>query len=412
MEGEVWCGKCRKGSGDHENEEIVQCDCCDITFFGTCWESRRAGKGARMIRCQICKRTQLRLEEMVEGWPKMQKEWGQWKEEMSKEVKEMVEGWPKMQKEWGQWKEEMSKEVKEIKKVVEERALRERDLGRDELIRNWAEPPGESRDETETIGAEEAHEEVLEEEAQGVPPTRENEVVVVERRTGSKEGQLGVAQVEIGKVGVAGPSNRRQEANSKLTPIRFMGKRSKLSNFYPCQIEMEGRWFRLLEAAYQWRKAMFMGEEQKAEEIRQCEEARETKWKANSMFRKAKRGRWGEERMARFERWNDNRVQVMREVLRAKAMGCEEYVQELRESKGRTLMEVVPGDDFWGIASGDGHNWLGRLHMELREELEEGQVVNRTGHWKEREQARESSEGGLGGGKRSVELQGEPAKRG
>ena len=33
-----------------------------------------------MIRCQICKKTQLRLEEMVEGWPKMQTEWRQWKE--------------------------------------------------------------------------------------------------------------------------------------------------------------------------------------------------------------------------------------------------------------------------------------------------------------------------------------------
>ena len=110
-----------------------------------------------MIRCQICKRTQLRLEEMVEGWPKMQKE-------------------------WGQWKEEMAKEVQEIRKVVEERAPREGDLGRDELIRNWVEPPGESRDETETIGAEEAHEVILEVEAQGVPPTRESEVVDLEVR--------------------------------------------------------------------------------------------------------------------------------------------------------------------------------------------------------------------------------------
>ena len=215
-------------------------------------------------------------------------------------------------------------------------------------------------------------------------------------------------------MGVAGPSNgnRRQEAHSKLTPIRFMGKHSKLSNFYPCQIEMEGSGFRSSEAAYQWRKAMFMGEEQLAEELRHCEEARETKWMANSVFGKAKRGRWGEERLAIFEKWNDNRVQVMREVLRAKAMGCEEYVLELRESKGRTLMEVVPGDDFWGVASGDGQNWLGKLHMELREELEEGEAVNRTCQGKEREPVRESSEGGLGGGKRSGGLQGSQLKEG
>ena len=56
MEGEVWCGKCKKGSGDHETDELVQCDCCDRAFFGSCWEGRRAGKGARMIRCQICKK--------------------------------------------------------------------------------------------------------------------------------------------------------------------------------------------------------------------------------------------------------------------------------------------------------------------------------------------------------------------
>ena len=59
------------------------------------------------------------------------------------------------------------------------------------MVLNWAEPPGESKDETETIGAEEAHEEVLEEEAQEVPPTDENEVVAVEGGVGLEDRRAG-----------------------------------------------------------------------------------------------------------------------------------------------------------------------------------------------------------------------------
>ena len=45
-----------------------------------------------------------------------------------------------------------------------------------------------------------------------------------------------------------------------LVPIRFLGQENKFSNFYPCSVEVYGHEFSSSEVAYQWRKAVCMGE--------------------------------------------------------------------------------------------------------------------------------------------------------
>ena len=68
--------------------------------------------------------------------------------------------------------------------------------------------------------------------------------------------------------------------------------------------------------------------------------------------------------------WESVKVDVMRRALRAKV---EQYssIEELLLSTGdRKIIENSPKDAYWGVGpSGRGKNMLGRLWMELREQL-------------------------------------------
>lgn len=75
--------------------------------------------------------------------------------------------------------------------------------------------------------------------------------------------------------------------------------------------------------------------------------------------------------------WEDIKVDVMRKALRAKMIQHRDVLDLLVESGEREIIENSPNDYFWGCgAENTGENVLGRLWMELREEvldlLEEG----------------------------------------
>ena len=151
----------------------------------------------------------------------------------------------------------------------------------------------------------------------------------------------------------------------------FGVKDNKFSNFYPCRVEVFGREFSSSEVAYQWRKAVFLGEAGVAADIGRVRVAREAKWAADRAF--GKRGWYPVTvgRRARMSQWEDAKVEVMRQILRAKARGCAEFVAELRRSGERPLHEAVPKEEFWGIGQGSGRNWLGVLLMDLRTILDD-----------------------------------------
>jgi ribA/ribD-fused uncharacterized protein len=68
--------------------------------------------------------------------------------------------------------------------------------------------------------------------------------------------------------------------------------------------------------------------------------------------------------------WDDLKVGVMREVLRAKVHQHEYVQRKLLETGRRDLIEDSWRDDFWGWGEDrDGKNMLGRLWMEIRDEL-------------------------------------------
>ena len=134
---------------------------------------------------------------------------------------------------------------------------------------------------------------------------------------------------------------------------------------------MYGQEFSSSEVAYQWRKAVFMGEARVAAEIRPMRVARESKWAASRAFGKQGWFPVTVENRARLREWDDVKIEVMRQILRAKARGCAEFVAELRGSGDHPLHEAVPKEEFWGIGQGSGKNWLGVQLMELRNTLVE-----------------------------------------
>jgi len=68
--------------------------------------------------------------------------------------------------------------------------------------------------------------------------------------------------------------------------------------------------------------------------------------------------------------WDEIKLGVMKQILRAKAMQHPYVMKKLLESGHRPLIEDSWRDDYWGWGPNqDGANHLGRLWMEVRDEV-------------------------------------------
>src|SRR3546814_7580821 len=75
--------------------------------------------------------------------------------------------------------------------------------------------------------------------------------------------------------------------------------------------------------------------------------------------------------------WDDVKVQIMRRILHEKASQHEYVRRKLLATGDRELIEDSWRDDFWGWGPNkDGKNQLGKLWMEVREELDRKSVVS------------------------------------
>ena len=142
-----------------------------------------------------------------------------------------------------------------------------------------------------------------------------------------------------------------------------------LSNFSAFQIEWEGRNFQTAEHLYHWLK--FERYESLPVDIR----VSVTKLRRNIYFARSAHSAFkiAEENAALYRPdWIDVRVDLMREILRAK-VGQHEYVRgKLIETGDRELVEDSWRDSWWGWgADRKGQNMLGKLWMEIRRELRE-----------------------------------------
>ena len=126
-----------------------------------------------------------------------------------------------------------------------------------------------------------------------------------------------------------------------------------LSNFSAFRVRYQGVDYDTAEHAYQAQK--FDGNMEMQALIRYSRSAHEA-------FKAAETGApW------RRADWNDVKLGIMRQIIRAKFEQHEYVRRKLRETGSRELVEDSWRDAFWGIGpNGDGENWLGKLWMELR----------------------------------------------
>ncbi len=71
--------------------------------------------------------------------------------------------------------------------------------------------------------------------------------------------------------------------------------------------------------------------------------------------------------------WDDIKIAIMKEILHAKVAQHAYVKKKLLESGSREIIEDSWRDDFWGWgANKDGKNMLGKLWMEVRDEVHQG----------------------------------------
>lgn len=135
-----------------------------------------------------------------------------------------------------------------------------------------------------------------------------------------------------------------------------------LSNFSAFTLQWKGQRFDTSEAAYHWEKFAITAPVI-ATEIQQAISAHEA-------FKIAEVNK-----ACRRPDWDNVKVTVMRDILRAKVQQHEYVRRKLLATGDRELVEDSWRDNYWGWGPNkDGHNMLGKLWMEVRSELREQQI--------------------------------------
>lgn len=132
----------------------------------------------------------------------------------------------------------------------------------------------------------------------------------------------------------------------------FRGPSNPLSNLYPFHFLWKDTRFGSLEAAYQWEKACHLGLWQAAEGIM---------FNPDPTFSTMRLG----QQLPTTASWESKKLHIMYHLLLQKYSQCEDYREALHDASNFIEDTCHP---FWGRGShGDGLNWMGRLHWEVKE---------------------------------------------
>lgn len=138
--------------------------------------------------------------------------------------------------------------------------------------------------------------------------------------------------------------------------IKFRG--GILSNFHLCDIVIDGITYKSVEHYYQSQKTL---DEKEAEIIRTVATPAQSK-------------KLGKQCNIR-EDWDDIKIDIMRKALLAKFTQNDDCRLLLLSTMGNDLIEDAPWDSIWGNGpNGNGKNLLGKLLVEVREEIIGGMV--------------------------------------
>ncbi len=133
----------------------------------------------------------------------------------------------------------------------------------------------------------------------------------------------------------------------------FTGQYDWLSNFYPCQIKVAGVVYPSVEHAYQAAKTINPEDRAAIAALPNAAQAK----------------RAGKKLVVRDD-WEEIKLNVMKQLVRQK-FGYGWFALLLIGTGEEELVEGNWwGDTFWGVCRGAGHNHLGRILMDIREEVE------------------------------------------
>ena len=116
----------------------------------------------------------------------------------------------------------------------------------------------------------------------------------------------------------------------------FAGTRDKLSSFYPCRVVLRAKEFPTAEHAYVHEKATQNNRSDIATIVLRTHNVLEVK----RMLNKIMEGR----------AWNENKVTVMKAIVKSKTRMNDEVRKELIERGIKEIGEPVIGKDYWGIS--------------------------------------------------------------
>lgn len=128
-----------------------------------------------------------------------------------------------------------------------------------------------------------------------------------------------------------------------------------LDNFSAHIVEIWGKKFQTSEHAYQWKKFADSNSEI-ADRILNATSPNEVKKISDA------------HKSDTSPEFHESKIEIMEEILRAKAEQHEKVRRILKESGTKTIVENSPIDAFWGAGpDGNGENALGKLWMKIRD---------------------------------------------
>lgn len=138
--------------------------------------------------------------------------------------------------------------------------------------------------------------------------------------------------------------------------LRFYGYRDELSNMYPVRLKIDGKTFNCVEHYFQYCKFKDTDPSYQNRILEQTSGYEQKKL--------------GSSRQHKIDpNWDKNRMKVMARQLYYKFHENQFLREYLLHTKDQILIENNPHDDYWGIGDGNGKNVLGKMLMEIREEL-------------------------------------------
>lgn len=146
-----------------------------------------------------------------------------------------------------------------------------------------------------------------------------------------------------------------------------------LSNYTEAPVTIEGELWRSTEFYYQAQKSENL---EYREAIRNAKNSDHAKGIGSdpTRSRKSRKRSWFKGRVDQMRAdWHDIKLSLMVTAVRAKFGQNADLRAKLLATGDAEIVEDSTHDPFWGIGrNGDGPNWMGRVLMQVREELRSG----------------------------------------